>query len=61
KLPAEYRLLFPYSDEYSYVYLVSFKRPAEGEPGPVIGPDTRWITLRFAGPLGRTDLVWSTE
>jgi hypothetical protein len=61
KLPVEFGMLFPYIDEYAYTYTVAFKRPAEGEPGPIIGPETRWITLRFTGPLGRTDLVWSTE
>ncbi len=49
--------LYPYADEFSRSYRFRFPR-AHADGTPVVGADTRWVALRFAGPLGSVDLKW---
>lgn len=48
---------YPYATIFSRGWTVRFPR-ARGDGTPLVGPDTRSLTLRFAGPQGSADLVW---
>lgn len=54
---ATMRDMFPYIGRFSRVYWISFPR-ALPDGTPLVREDTRHIALRFAGPLGKTELVW---
>jgi hypothetical protein len=48
---------YPYASLFSRPWTVKFPRNlADGTP--LVTPDTRWLTFRFAGPQGFVDLVW---
>ncbi len=48
---------YPYATIFSRGWLIRFpKTLADGTP--LVGPDTKMLTLRFAGPMGGIDLVW---
>ncbi|MBI5517387.1 MAG: hypothetical protein HY909_26695 [Deltaproteobacteria bacterium] len=58
------RTYFPYTTVWRQVYRVRFPRrvsvPGRGEV-EFLGDQVRFFLLRFAGPLGHTDLRWSVE
>jgi len=56
-ITATMRDLFPYIGRFTRVYRISFPR-ALPDGTPLVREDTRHIALRFAGPLGKTELVW---
>ncbi len=50
-------LLYPYIDDFSKGWRLRFpKKKPDG--APLANPETKSLTLRFAGPPGSTDLVW---
>lgn len=56
------RTYFPYTTEWRQVYRVRFpttvRVPGRGEV-EILPRGTRYFILRFSGPLGSTDLVWT--
>jgi hypothetical protein len=51
------REMFPYVGDFYRFYRIRFpKKLSDGTP--LVRKDTRYIALRFAGPLGKTELVW---
>ena len=51
------KTLFPHLEEFYQLYRFRFPRVlANGQP--LVGSDTEKLSLRLAGPLGHTDLVW---
>lgn len=51
---------FPAKTPFSKTYSVRFTRPT-GRDDAFVGERSGSLTLRFAGPLGRADLVWSAR
>ena len=51
------RVLFPQVEPFYLMYTLRFPRLQE-DGSPLVGATTRSLTLRFAGPLGKTELVW---
>lgn len=51
------RVLFPQVEPFYLMYTLRFPRLQE-DGRPLVGASTRSLTLRFAGPLGKTELVW---
>jgi hypothetical protein len=51
---------YPYAGIFSRAWRLRFPRNlADGTP--FLGPDTKSVTLRFAGPKGNTDLTWQIQ
>ncbi len=48
---------YPYTTIFSRAWTVRFPR-TRLDGSPLVGSDTRSLTLRFAGPQGSVDLVW---
>ena len=48
---------YPYADIFSRGWTIRFPR-ARADGTPLVGADTKSLTLRFAGPQGSADLVW---
>lgn len=48
---------FPFVEHFYRVYFVRFPRKME-DGKPLVTPDTRYLALRLAGPLGQAKLVW---
>jgi hypothetical protein len=48
---------YPYATIFSRGWQIRFPR-ARLDGAPLIGADTKAVTLRFAGPQGTVDLVW---
>jgi hypothetical protein len=48
---------YPYTGVFSRGWTLRFPR-ARGDGTPLVGADTKALTLRFAGPQGSVDLVW---
>ena len=48
---------YPYASEFSRGWTLRFPR-ARADGTPLVGGDTKSLTLRFAGPQGSVDLVW---
>jgi hypothetical protein len=49
--------LYPEVTPFTRAWLVRF--PAAFSDGtPLLGPDTRAVSIRFAGPLGKTEMRW---
>jgi hypothetical protein len=48
---------YPYLSIFSRGWQVRFPR-ARADGTPLVGSDTRSLTLRFAGPQGSVDLIW---
>ena len=48
---------YPYSGVFSRGWTVRFPR-TRADGTPLVGSDTRALTMRFAGPQGSVDLVW---
>ena len=51
------RVLFPQVEPFYQMYTLRFPRLQE-DGRPLVSAGTRSLTLRFAGPLGKTELVW---
>jgi hypothetical protein len=51
------RVLFPQVEPFYQMYTLRFPRLQE-DGRPLVSTGTRSLTLRFAGPLGKTELVW---
>jgi hypothetical protein len=51
---------YPYSNIFSRGWTVRFPR-ARADGSPLVGGDTRSLTLRVAGPQGSVDLVWALK
>jgi hypothetical protein len=51
---------YPYADIFSKGWRVRFPR-ARADGTPVVGSDTKSLTLRMAGPQGAIDLVWQLQ
>jgi hypothetical protein len=52
--------LYPGVTPFTRAWLVRFPRTfADGTP--LIRPDARWVTIRFAGPLGKADVRWQSR
>lgn len=61
KLPDLFeREFFPVKTPFTRTYVVRFLRSAGKDEG-FAGERSGRIVLRFAGPLGRTDLIWSAR
>ena len=61
KLPDMFeREFFPAKTPFTKTYAVRFSRGA-GKDEDFVGEKTGQIILRFAGPLGRADLVWTSH
>jgi hypothetical protein len=50
--------LYPYANVFSRGWTLRFPKTLP-DGTPLIGPQTKTLTLRFAGPLGSIDLVWN--
>jgi hypothetical protein len=48
---------YPYAGVFSRGWRLRFPR-ARRDGSPLVGTDTKSLTLRFAGPQGSVDLVW---
>jgi hypothetical protein len=48
---------YPYATIFSRGWRLRFPR-ARSDGTPLVGSDTKSLTLRFAGPVGVVDLVW---
>jgi len=51
------RSLYPHVEPFYQMYTMRFPRVQE-DGRPLVSSSTRALTLRFAGPLGKTELVW---
>jgi hypothetical protein len=51
---------YPYTTVFSRGWTLRFPR-TRADGSPVVGGDTRSLTLRFAGPQGSVDLVWALK
>lgn len=49
--------MFPYVQDFYRFYRIRFPRKLS-DGTELIRKDTRYIAIRFAGPLGKTELVW---
>ena len=49
--------MFPYVGDFYRFYRIRFPRKLS-DGTELIRKDTRYIAIRFAGPLGKTELVW---
>ncbi len=56
-ITATTREMFPYVGDFYRFYRVRFPRKLS-DGTELIREDTRYIALRFAGPLGKTELMW---
>ena len=53
--------LFPARTDFSRTYVIKFaKSSAEPDARPFAGTASGRITLRMAGPLGRSEVSWET-
>jgi hypothetical protein len=57
RLEAEF---YPYADLFSKGWRVRFPR-ARPDGTPLVGSDTKSLTLRIAGPQGAVELVWRLQ
>jgi hypothetical protein len=57
RLEAEF---YPYADIFSKGWRIRFPR-ARPDGTPLVGSDTKSLTLRMAGPQGSVDLVWHLQ
>lgn len=57
RLEAEF---YPYADIFSKGWRIRFPR-ARADGTPLVGSDTKSLTLRVAGPQGTVDLVWKLQ
>jgi hypothetical protein len=53
------RAYYPYTSVWRTAYRITFPRTVGGKP--TIRPGAKWFGLRFAGPAGKTTLVWEVE
>jgi hypothetical protein len=70
-LPSEVRLareqpelltaFYPYWTVFSRGWRIRFPAKLADKTTPLVGPDTKTITLRIAGPQGALDLVWQIK
>jgi hypothetical protein len=51
---------YPYASIFSRGWQVRFPR-ARADGAPLVGADTKSLTLRFAGPQGSVELVWALQ
>jgi hypothetical protein len=51
---------YPYATIFSRGWRIRFPR-AGADGTPLVGSDTKTLTLRFAGPVGVVDLVWALQ
>jgi hypothetical protein len=51
---------YPYAGLFSRGWRLRFPR-ARSDGSPLVGADTKSLTLRFAGPQGTVDLVWQLQ
>jgi len=51
---------YPYTTIFSRGWTVRFPR-MRADGTPLVGADTRSLTLRFAGPQGSVDLIWTLK
>ena len=51
---------YPYADIFSKGWRVRFPR-ARADGTPLVGSDTKSLTLRMAGPQGAVELVWKLQ
>ena len=51
---------YPYTSIFSKGWRMRFPR-ARPDGTPLVGSDTKSLTLRFAGPVGVVDLVWMLQ
>jgi hypothetical protein len=58
--PEYLQTFYPYTAIFSRPWRVLFPRVAN-DGTPLVGPDTKSITLRIAGPAGAIDLVWKLK
>jgi hypothetical protein len=49
---------YPYATIFSRAWRIRFPR-ASADGTPLVGSDTKTLTLRFAGPVGVVDVVWA--
>jgi hypothetical protein len=57
---ADQRAYFPSISRQRHTFRIAF--PARLPDGTLtIGPDARWVTLRFTGSAGTVDLTWELE
>jgi hypothetical protein len=57
RVTATVREFYPYARRFYRVYYLRFpKRLSDGTP--LVRKGTRYLSLRFSGPLGRADLIW---
>ena len=56
-ITATIREMFPYVGDFYRFYRIRFPRKLS-DGTPLIRKDSRYMALRFAGPLGHTELVW---
>lgn len=59
-ITATIRGMYPYVGDFFRVYTVRFPRKLS-DGTDLIRPKTRHMALRFAGPLGKTELVWRLQ
>lgn len=53
-----YAEFYPYATIFSRAWRLRFPR-AHTDGTPIVGSDTKSLTLRFAGPVGVVDLTWA--
>jgi hypothetical protein len=51
---------YPYATIFSRAWRLRFPR-ATADGTPLVGSETKTLTLRFAGPVGVVDLVWPLQ
>jgi hypothetical protein len=56
-IDATLKELFPFIERFHRAYTVRFPKLLP-DGSPLVDSNTRELRLRFAGPLGQTDLVW---
>lgn len=56
-IDATLKELFPFIERFHRAYTVRFPKLLP-DGAPLVDSNTRELRLRFAGPLGQTDLVW---
>lgn len=51
------RDLYPFVEPFYQMYTIRFPRK-QVDDRPLVSPTTRHLVLRFAGPLGKSELTW---
>jgi hypothetical protein len=52
---------YPYATIFSRGWRIRFPNRLGDKTTPLVGPDTKALTLRIAGPQGSVDLVWKLK